>query len=278
MNLEIDKIIINALIEDMPQGDITTDNLIGADSFSDCRLIAKADGCIAGTNVFERVFDLIEGHVTISWKVSNGNLVKKGDLLALISGNTKTILKGERVALNLFQRMCGVATTTKWFVDVLADYTTSVYDTRKTTPGIRYLEKLAVKIAGGTNHRYCLSDMVMIKDNHIKASGSITKAVEIIKSKVDSKIKIEVEAETLEMVKEALQCNVDVIMLDNMTAAMMSEAVTMAKDYDCLLEASGNMGSKSESELVDVARTGVDYISVGDLTHSYTSLDISLKF
>jgi nicotinate-nucleotide pyrophosphorylase len=278
MNFEIDKIIINALIEDMPEGDVTTDNLISDESYSECRLIAKAEGCIAGTLVFSRVFDLVEGNASVKWNVNDGDLVSKGQLIATIKGNTKTILKSERVALNILQRMSGVATTTKRFVDILEGHKTSVYDTRKTTPGLRYLEKMAVRLAGGTNHRYCLSDMVMIKDNHIKAAGSITKAVEIIKSKIDPKIKVEVEAENLEMVAEALSCDVDVIMLDNMDIKTMAEAVKMAEGHKCLLEASGNMGSKSGSELVEVARTGVDYISVGDLTHSYTSLDISLKF
>lgn len=278
MNKEIDAIIENALKEDMPTGDITTDNLIGNDSLSKCRLIAKADGILAGTQVFTRVFDFIDGDVEVKWNVNDGQFVHAGTLLANINGNTKTILKGERVALNILQRMSGVASTTKKFVDVLEGYSTSVYDTRKTTPGLRILEKMAVKLAGGTNHRYSLSDMVMIKDNHIKAAGSITKAVTLIKSKIPKEIKVEVEAETLEMVKEALSCDVDVIMLDNMDCLMMSEAVEMAKGYDCLLEASGNMGSKSDEELVEVAKTGVDYISVGDLTHSYTSLDISLKF
>jgi len=278
MNFEVDRIIINALIEDMPEGDVTTDNLISDDSYSECRLIAKADGCLAGIEVFSRVFDHVEGSVEIEWHFSDGDLVKPGDLLANIKGNTKTILKSERVALNILQRMSGVATTTKRFADILSDYKTSVYDTRKTTPGIRYLEKMAVRIAGGTNHRYSLSDMVMIKDNHIKAAGTMTNAVNTIKASVDPKIKVEVEAEDLEMVKEALTLDVDVIMLDNMSIEDMAKAVVMAKGHKCLLEASGNMGSKSASELVEVAKTGVDYISVGDLTHSYTSLDISLKF
>ena len=267
----VDKIIKDALLEDMPNGDVTTDNLIPDNHFSDAKFIAKEEGIISGIEVVKRVFEIVGGNYKINFMVKDGDAVKPYDLIATISGDTKTILKGERVALNLFQRMSGIATITNKYVKEL-QLDCKILDTRKTTPNLRYLEKLAVKHGGGTNHRYSLSDMAMLKDNHIDAAGGITKAVEMIKPKVDCKI--EVEVETLEQFKEALSTECDVIMLDNMSNELMLECVKLNNNKK-KLEASGNM---SLERIKEVSSLGVDYISVGALTHSVKALDISLKF
>lgn len=272
MNLEIvDKIIKDALYEDMPAGDVTTDNLIPNGHQSHARFIAKEEGIISGCEVVRRVFELVGGSFELDFKVKDGDMVKPYDLIATLDGDTKTILKGERVALNLFQRMSGIATTTKKYTKELVG-NTKILDTRKTTPNLRYLEKLAVTHGGGTNHRYCLSDMAMLKDNHIDAAGGITKAVSIIKPKVSCKI--EVEVETLEQFKEALNTECDIIMLDNMSNELMKECVIL-NNHKKELEASGNM---TVERIKEVSSIGVDYISVGALTHSPKALDISLKF
>ncbi|MGM9971123.1 MAG: carboxylating nicotinate-nucleotide diphosphorylase [Anaeroplasmataceae bacterium] len=269
--LIVDKIINDALKEDMPQGDITTDNLIPDNHQSHAKFIAKEKGIISGCEVLKRVFELIGGKVEIKLFVKDGDEVNPYDIIASIDGDTKTILKGERVALNLIQRMSGIATTTKKYTSKLVG-NTKILDTRKTTPNLRYLEKLAVTHGGGTNHRYSLSDMVMLKDNHIDAAGGITKAVDIVKNKVNCKI--EVEVETLEQFKEALETDCDIIMLDNMNNDLMSQCVIL-NNHKKLLEASGNM---TIERIEEVSSLGVDYISVGALTHSVKSLDISLKF
>ena len=272
INYEIvDKIITDALNEDMPNGDVTTDNLIPKNHQSKAMLIAKEDGVISGLMIVERVFKLVGGNVNIIFNKFDGDLVKTYDVIATISGDTKTILKGERVALNLLQRMSGIATITNKFVNEV-EANTKILDTRKTTPNLRYLEKLAVNHGGGVNHRYSLSDMVMIKDNHIDACGSITKAVETIRPKVNCKI--EVEVETLEQFKEALNTQCDIIMLDNMSLDLMQECVKL-NNHKKKLEASGNM---ILSRVKEVSHIGVDFISVGALTHSVKALDISLKF
>ena len=255
----------------MPNGDVTTDNLIPKNHQSKAMLIAKEDGVISGLMIVERVFKLVGGNVNIIFNKFDGDLVKTYDVIATISGDTKTILKGERVALNLLQRMSGIATITNKFVNEV-EANTKILDTRKTTPNLRYLEKLAVKHGGGVNHRYSLSDMVMIKDNHIDACGSITKAVETIRPKVNCKI--EVEVETLEQFKEALNTQCDIIMLDNMSLDLMQECVKL-NNHKKKLEASGNM---ILSRVKEVSHIGVDFISVGALTHSVKALDISLKF
>ncbi len=270
----IDTIIKNALAEDMPNGDITSDYLISKDQTSKANLIAKEEGVISGLDVFVRTFDFLEGDLEITLYKNNGDHVHVGDIIATLDGHTLKILKGERVALNLLQRMSGVATLTNQFVKCLhPESKTQILDTRKTTPNLRYLEKRAVLDGGGTNHRYSLSDQVMIKDNHIKAVGSISKAVEISRLNNPRPIKIEVEVETLEQLKEALNTDCDIIMLDNMDTDTMAKAVTM--NTDKYLEASGNMTS---DRIYETSEIGVDFISVGALTHSYTSLDISLKF
>ena len=233
--------------------------------------IAKEDGVISGVEVIKRVFEIIGGKFNLDFKVTDGDSVQKLDLLAVIEGDTKTILKGERVALNLIQRMSGIATVTRQYVNHLVG-DCKILDTRKTTPNLRYLEKLAVKHGGGTNHRYSLSDMAMLKDNHIDAAGGITKAVNAIKPKVNCKI--EVEVETIEQFKEALATPCDIIMLDNMSNEMMKICVGLNNGQK-QLEASGNM---TLERIKDVSSLGVDFISVGALTHSPKALDISLKF
>jgi nicotinate-nucleotide pyrophosphorylase (carboxylating) len=272
MNEVIDKIIYDALKEDIPTIDVTTDNLF-TDEESEGIFIAKEDGVLSGIKVMQRVFNIVDKDIYLKIINNDGTKVEKGDLIAIISGKSRSILKGERVALNLMQRMSGVATLTRRFVDEVKNGHTKILDTRKTTPNLRMIEKMAVVDGGGINHRYSLSDQVMIKDNHIKAAGSITRAVEIIKSKVDHSIKIEVEVETYDQFLEAIETECDIIMLDNMSNDLMRKCVETNKGK--LLEASGNMVI---DRIEKVAETGVDFISVGALTHSYKSLDISLKF
>ena len=272
MNKIIDEIIINALKEDIPTIDVTTDNLFSSE-VSEGVFIAKEPGIISGIEVMRRVFELVDKDV--HFKVINGDglKVENGNVIAIISGKSSSILKGERVALNIFQRMCGVATLTSKFVNEVGDLKTKILDTRKTTPNLRILEKMAVIHGGGINHRYSLSDQVMIKDNHIKAAGSITRAVEMVKSKIDHSIIIEVEVEDYTQFLEAIKTDCDIVMLDNMTNVLMKKCVE--NNEGKLLEASGNMVI---DRIKGVAQTGVDFISVGELTHSYKAMDISLKF
>jgi len=272
MNEKIDKIIMNALKEDIPTIDITTDNLF-TDEVSEGVFIAKENGVLSGINVMKRVFELVDENIYIKIINNDGAHVENGDIIAIISGRTASILKGERVALNLVQRMSGIATLTNLFVNELGDFDARILDTRKTTPNLRIIEKMAVVHGGGINHRFSLSDQVMIKDNHIKSVGSIKKAVEIIKSKVDHNIKIEVEVENYEQFLEAINTDCDIIMLDNMNNDLTRKCVLANNNK--LIEASGNMVL---SRIKEVAETGVDFISVGALTHSYKSMDISLKF
>ena len=268
----VDEIILNALKEDMPTGDITTDNLIPEDSVSTALLISKDEGIISGIDVFKRVFELIDKNVTVTKHFEDGMKVAKKDLIATINGPTRAILKGERTALNLMQRMSGIATATSKCVAQCVK-PCQILDTRKTAPNLRYLDKKAVVDGGGTNHRYCLSDMVMIKDNHIDACGSITNAVKLAKEKTNG-VKIEVEVENLKELHEALNTECDIIMLDNMTNDMMAECVKI-NNHKKKLEASGNM---TLERIHDVSLIGVDYISIGALTHSVKCFDISLKF
>jgi len=268
----IDQIILNALNEDMPEGDVTTDNLIPDGHKSKARFIAKEDGVLSGLDVARRVFELVGGTFNLTFNYKNGDSVKKGDIIGLIDGDTKTLLKGERVALNLLQRMCGIATVTKSFTKELVG-DCKILDTRKTTPNLRYIEKMAVVDGGGTNHRYSLSDMAMIKDNHIVAAGSITNAVKTLKDKITKKV--EVEVETREEFLEAQATEADVIMLDNMSNDDMLWCVKNNDKSKHKLEASGNM---TVGRIKEVSSLGVDFISVGALTHSPRALDISLKF
>ena len=268
----VDDFLINSLKEDMPYYDLTTDSIVNDDSICSIELICKEDGIIAGLAIFKRVFELL-GNIDISFNFKDGDIIKKGDIIANLKGNTKNILSGERLALNIIQRMSGIATLTNNLVKEISHTKAKLLDTRKTTPGLRMFEKYAVKIGGGVNHRYSLSDGILIKDNHIKAAGNITNAVTLVRNNIGNLKKIEVETESIEEVKEALLTNADIIMLDNMSIETMNDAIKLI-DGAALTEASGNIDL---STIKSVAETGVDFISSGATTHSYKSLDISLK-
>ncbi len=270
----LDKLILDALAEDLGTGDITTESCIPESARSEGRFRAKMDGVFCGMEVLCRVFKLVDPRITVTPLVSDGDLVKKGQDLASISGPSRSILAGERVALNLIQHMSGVATATRKAVDSVAGTGAVIVDTRKMTPGLRVLEKYAVKAGGGRNHRFNLADGVLIKDNHIVASGGIGKAVEAVRRNAPHTLKIEVEAETVDQVCECLEAGADIIMLDNMSIDDMRTCVELI-NRRAITEASGNMG---ERDLRAVADTGVDIISIGALTHSVVALDISLKF
>ena len=271
---QIDRVIKLSFEEDMPFGDITTENIISEESCSSARFIAKETGILAGMPVVERTFALLDPRVKLEILCPDGTEVHPGDIIAHISGPTGAILKGERTALNLLQRLSGVATRTHGLAKRIEDLPTRVVDTRKTTPGLRYLEKYAVRVGGGQNHRFSLSDGVLIKDNHIAAAGGIKPAVAAVRGKIPHTIRIEVEVESIEMAKEALEAGADIIMLDNMAEPQMAEAVALIAGR-ALTEASGDI---DEARIRKVAETGVDIISVGRITHSVKSLDISLKF
>ena len=268
---EIDWIIDHALSEDIGSGDLTTDALIPEKALACASMKAKAKGIIAGLPLAERVFHKLDPKLKWTPLVSDGDQVEVGDILVKIEGSFRALLTGERVALNLLQRMSGIATQTAYFVAQLKGTKTKILDTRKTVPGLRILDKYAVKMGGGTNHRIGLFDMAMIKDNHIKVAGGITQAVKQVRISISPDIKIEVETTSISEVKEALSAGADIIMLDNMSNEMMKEAVDIIKGK-ALVEASGNMNVQ---RLKEVAATGVDVISVGALTHSVEALDIS---
>lgn len=270
----VDEIILRALREDMPMGDLTTDSTIPESQEAAARIVAKEKGVVAGLPVFMRVFTLLDAHASFNVLVEEGAVVEAGTVLVTFGGNARALLKAERTALNLLQRMSGIATMTHAFVEAFAGTKTRIVDTRKTVPGLRYLDKYAVRAGGGTNHRYCLSDGVLIKDNHIKASGGITAAVRRARAVAPHTIRIEVETESLAMVREALAAGADIIMLDNMTDAMMSEAVALVAGQ-ALTEASGNV---TLDRAAQIAGTGVDLVSSGALTHSVRAMDISMRF
>lgn len=272
-NLLIDKLIDLAIEEDINTGDITTESLIPDSLNAVAEMTAKAEGVISGLSLIRRVFEKFEKDIKWTPFVKDGEKVKRGDVILRIEAKYSTLLKGERISLNILQRMSGIATKTADYVNELKGYKTELLDTRKTVPGMRIFDKQAVSDGGAKNHRMGLYDLVMIKDNHIKIAGSITKAVEQIRKNVGQGIKIEVETTNLDEVKEALECNVDIIMLDNMSNALMKEAVMVVAGRT-KTEASGNM---TIERLKSVAETGVDYISVGALTHSVTALDISMN-
>jgi len=271
MDIQIDNIIKNALAEDIPSIDVTSDNLF-TDEVSEGVFIAKENGVLSGVEIMRRVFQIVDDSLLFKVINNDSSKVEKGDYIAIIRGNTASILKGERLALNILQRMSGIATLTQKFVNEIDNNHTKILDTRKTTPNLRVLEKLAVTHGGGINHRFSLSDQVMIKDNHIKAAGSITNAVEIISKSIDHSIRVEVEVETYDQFIEAINTECDIIMLDNMDNSLMKECVD--NNNGKKLEASGNM---TLNRIKEVSETGVDFISVGALTHSYKALDISLK-
>ncbi|MGF7139942.1 carboxylating nicotinate-nucleotide diphosphorylase [Roseimarinus sediminis] len=269
----IETIINEGFVEDIGSGDLTSDLLIAPETKTTAVLIAKADGVIAGLPVVEAVFKRLDKDVKFSIEKNDGQTVQTGELIASISGSYRALLTGERLALNFLQRMSGIATETARYVKAVEGYKTEILDTRKTAPGLRLLDKYAVKTGGGTNHRMGLYDMVMIKDNHISVAGGITKAIEAIRPKIEAGIQIEVETTTLDEVKEALAARADIIMLDNMDTASMKKAVELIAGR-VKVEASGNMTLERVKE---VAATGVDYISIGALTHSVKALDISQK-
>lgn len=272
--LLIDDIIKNALREDIGTGDITTVSAISPEKTIKGKFIAKESGVVCGLPVVKRVFELIDLNIKVDIFVHDSEFVEKGKILAEISGKAQSVLTGERVALNFLQHLSGIATRTKVCVDAVKEAKSVIADTRKTTPGLRVLEKYAVKAGGGSNHRHNLSDGVLIKDNHINAAGGITAAVNAVRKNAPHTLKIEVEVENQKMIEEALSCHADIIMLDNMSLEEMKNAVNFINGR-ALVEASGNMGDK---DLSAVAETGVDIISIGALTHSVKALDISLRF
>ena len=272
----IDKLIDLGLEEDINTGDVTTDSIIPESTKAVATMTAKQDGVISGIDVIKKVYERFQKDIVYTTYFKNGDHVKKGDVLLRIEASYPTLLKGERLSLNIFQRMCGIATETAKYVKELQGTATELLDTRKTAPGLRVLDKMAVKDGGGTNHRMGLYDMAMIKDNHIKMAGGITKAVEQVRGNIPATIKIEVETTNLAEVDEAIAAGADIIMLDNMDNATMAAAVQTIKASGKAIktEASGNM---SIPRLVEVAATGVDYISVGALTHTVKGMDISMN-
>ena len=270
--LTVDNIIKNALLEDIPNEDISTNSVVDPSSMSTVELLCKEDGIIAGLDVFKRVFEIL-GDVEVELYKKDGDKVFVKDKLGFLKGNTRNILMGERVALNILQRMSGIATFTNKFVEEIKHTKAKLLDTRKTTPNLRILEKYSVKVGGGCNHRFNLSDGVMLKDNHISAAGGIKNAVKMAKENSSFVRKIEVETESLEMVNEALEAGADIIMLDNMDLNTAKKAVELIGDK-ALIEFSGNVELKNIREIAEI---GVDYISVGALTHSFKILDLSMK-
>ncbi|MDY4812732.1 MAG: carboxylating nicotinate-nucleotide diphosphorylase [Ruminococcus sp.] len=269
----VDNLIKSALKEDINYIDITTDNLIPQEQEGEARFLAKAEGVLCGIDVALRVFTLIQPDFQYEVFIKDGEYVKKGDIIATVKGRTRTILKGERTALNLLQHMSGIATMTNKIVKIVEGTNASIADTRKTLPGLRPIQKYAVTVGGGKNHRYNLSDAAMLKDNHVDAGGGITGAVKKLRSKLGHMAKVELEVRNLDELREALSVDVDVIMLDNMDNETMKKAVEITNGK-ALLEASGGI---TEETIRGVAETGVDIISIGALTHSVKAFDISLK-
>ncbi|MBR6709216.1 MAG: carboxylating nicotinate-nucleotide diphosphorylase [Clostridia bacterium] len=279
VNVHLDEIMLEtvidrALTEDIGTGDITTLTTIPAERRAHGRYIAKETGILCGIDIAEMVYHRLDPTIEMKKYFSDGDQIQKGDVIAEVWGNAVNLLTGERVGLNLMQHLSGIATRTAAAVEMVAGTTASICDTRKTTPGLRVLEKYAVRVGGGSNHRFNLADGVLIKDNHIIAAGSITNAVASARKGAPHTMKIEVEVETMEQLHEALEAGADIIMLDNMNNDMMREAVSIVNGR-ALTEASGNMGDR---DLAAVAACGVDLISIGALTHSVRALDISLKF
>lgn len=272
-NFYVDDIIKRALAEDINYIDLATDYLLDDEEVSTANFVSKAEGVLCGIDCALRVFTLIDSDVKSEIKIKDGGKVSKGDVIAVVTGRTKSILKGERTALNILQHMSGIASETAKYVACCEGTNCSIAETRKTLPGLRALEKYAVVVGGGKNHRFNLSDGAMLKDNHIDAYGSLTNAVAALRAKVGHMVKIEVEVRNFDELWEALNCKADVIMLDNMTTEQMAECVKIAGGKS-VLEASGNI---TLSNAAEVAKTGVDIISVGALTHSVKAFDISLR-
>ena len=273
MKLNADKLILLALQEDITSEDITTNSVMREYQLGEVELICKEDGVIAGLDVFKRVFELLDEKTEVVFNCADGDEVKKGQKLGIVRGDIRVLLSGERTALNYLQRMSGIATYTRKIADLLRGSKTKLLDTRKTTPGMRIFEKYAVKVGGGYNHRYNLSDGILLKDNHIGAAGGVKEAIMMAKEYAPFVRKIEVEVENLDMLKEALEAGADIIMLDNMSVDDMKEAVRLTAGK-AETECSGNVTRENVARLVDI---GVDYISSGALTHSSPILDLSLK-
>ena len=273
MLMNADEMIMLALREDITSEDITTNSVMPEYALGEVDLICKEDGVIAGLGVFKRVFELLDKDTEVTFFVKDGDKVEKGRLLGKVKGDIRVLLSGERTALNYLQRMSGIATYTRNIADLLKGTSTKLLDTRKTTPNMRVFEKYAVKVGGGYNHRFNLSDGVLLKDNHIGAAGSVKEAVRMAKEYCPFVRKIEIEVENLDMLKEALEAGADIIMLDNMSIEDMKEAVKLCKGK-AETECSGNVTKENVARLVDI---GVDYISSGALTHSSPILDLSLK-
>jgi nicotinate-nucleotide pyrophosphorylase (carboxylating) len=267
----LDDLIKRSLEEDIGYGDITTMSVVPAEQNSEGLFIAKAEGVIAGLEVARTVFARLDPQAVFTKLTADGDLVTSGTVIARVRGRSRALLSGERTALNFMQRLSGIATQTHQLTGMIKDYPAQLLDTRKTTPGLRVLEKYAVAVGGGRNHRFGLYDGVMIKDNHIIAAGGIKQAVAMARARVPHTLKIEVEVENLDQLQEALEAGADIIMLDNMAPAIMREAVTIAAGR-ALLEASGGIKA---ANLIEIAQTGVDFISMGALTHSAPNLDIS---
>ena len=273
MKLNADNLILSALQEDITSEDITTNSVMPCYQLGEVDLICKEDGVIAGLDVFKRVFELLDEKTEVSFTVKDGDLVTNGQKIGFVKGDIRVLLSGERTALNYLQRMSGIATYTRKIADLLEGTNTKLLDTRKTTPNMRVFEKYAVKVGGGYNHRYNLSDGILLKDNHIGAAGGVKEAVTMAKEYAPFVRKIEVEVENLDMLREALEAGADIIMLDNMSVEDMKEAVKLCKGK-AETECSGNVTKENVARLVDI---GVDYISSGALTHSSPILDLSLK-
>lgn len=273
MTTEIQKIIRRALAEDIGKGDITTKATVSSKVKGQAVVVAKGRFVIGGINVFAQVFTVLDRRLKVVQYGRDGQVVRKGEVIAEVNGSLASILQAERVALNIFQRMCGIATLSSRYVAAVRGTKAKILDTRKTAPGLRILDKMAVRLGGACNHRFGLDDGILIKDNHIDAAGGIDRAVNLMRKKSPPGMKIEVETRNLKEVREALRCGADIILLDNMTLADMKKAVDIVQGR-ALLEASGNVNLSTVSR---IAKTGVDFISVGELTHSVRAADVSLK-
>ena len=273
MKMQADQLIRMALQEDITSEDVSTNAVMPTEVKGTVDLIAKEDGIIAGLDVYARVFQILDEKTEIDFKCKDGDEVKKGELMATVTGDIRVLLSGERVALNYLQRMSGIATYTRQVAKLLEGSKVTLLDTRKTTPNCRVFEKYAVRVGGGCNHRYNLSDGVLLKDNHIGAAGSITKAITMAKEYAPFVRKIEIEVETLEQVKEAVEAGADIIMLDNMTPEVMKQAVELINGR-AQTECSGNI---TKENIARIREIGVDFVSSGALTHSAPILDISMK-
>ena len=273
MALNADELILSALREDITSEDITTNSVMREYQLGEVELICKQDGVIAGLDVFKRTFKLLDSKTEVTFTKKDGDTVKNGDKIGVVRGDIRVLLSGERTALNYLQRMSGIATYTRSIADLLKGSKTKLLDTRKTTPNMRVFEKYAVKVGGGYNHRYNLSDGILLKDNHIGAAGGVKEAVQMAKEYAPFVRKIEIEVENIDMLKEALDAGADIIMLDNMSVEDMKEAVKLVSGK-AETECSGNVTKENVERLVDI---GVDYISSGALTHSSPILDLSLK-